>query len=92
VIFNALTRAGIRSVADMMMLTDEDINNLTYVDIDEYEMKTQFPLSLGERKKIKALKAYIRHLSVVTRNYETIKIDDFHHFVISSYNPNYTKK
>ena len=38
-IFNALTRAGIRSVADMMMLTDEDINNLTYVDIDKYEMK-----------------------------------------------------
>ena len=87
-IFNALTRAGIRSVADMMMLTDEDINNLTYEDTNAFEIKQQVQLSFSESNKINALKAYIRNLNDFTRHYETIKMDDFHNFVISIYNPN----
>ena len=87
-IFNALTKAGIKSVADMMMLTDEDINNLTYEDTNAFGIKQQVQLTFSESNKINALKAYIRNLNDFTRHYETIKMDDFHNFVISIYNPN----
>ena len=75
VIFKAFTKACIRCVADMFLLSDKDINDLTYEYTDSYGIKQQSTLSLGERNKIKALIAYIRHLMVVNSNYETFLIE-----------------
>jgi len=46
VIFKAFTKACIRCVADMFLLSDKDINDLTYEYTDWYGIKQQSTLSL----------------------------------------------